>query len=289
MAKITPASDRAVTSGDNTLISPELLSISYAALEKRLAAFERKADQVQTIKTDDESGPWQEVIAEMDALGHDIESARGIVKEPFETAVSIANGFFFGMHAPRKGQTLGRLQIARDKIGEEILGYLNRKEAAERARRIEAARVAREQEEAALLKAEEERRKQQAAEEASRPKAASNAGVRAAVAEADASAAASRAFEAEALAEAKPADLARTRSTGGVLASTKVEWSFKIDDIDAVKGAPLWKYVPRAGKEAAIRAYIKANAPATMAIDAPDWQPLTGVTMIVKRGLQVRG
>lgn len=289
MTKTAPASDRTVLIGDNELISPHLLEISHAALEQRLSALERRADQVPEIDSDEDSGPWQETIADLDSLARDIEATRVQVKDPFERAVEIANGFFFAMHAPRKGQTPGRLQTARNKIVAEVQGYLQRKEARARAEREAEARRQREIAEDARRKEEAAAAARRKAEDEERSRAATNAAAREAAAGATAAAAEARQFEAEQQAQAKPADLARTRSDGGTLATLQVEWDFSITDLDQVKGAPLWQYVPRSGKEAAIRAYIRANAPRTIESGKEnEWQPLVGVRMVCKRKLQVR-
>lgn len=282
-----PASNREVQPSDNTLIDADRLYIAHRPLELRLLDVERRAEQVPTINSDDESSPWQDLVADMDTLGSDIEGTRIEVKDPFERAVAAVNAVFFGWHAPRKGQTPGRLQLARAKVTGAIAEYMMRKETAARIAREAEARRQRDLEAAArdaARKAEEARRK---AEEEGRKKAASNQAAKEAEARAAASAAEARAFEAEQQAAAKPAELSRTRSGGGALASLKVAWDFKVDDYATLKGASLWQHVTPAAKDAAIRAYIKANAPEHLAEDQ-EWQPLAGVKMIRTRSFQQR-
>lgn len=281
-----PAADRDVQSTDNALVSPELLRITNISLEEQIAAFERLAGTAPArIDTDEECGPWQDAAKEMSALAKLIETTRESTKEPFLAACRIVDGYFKNL-SETKGTTPGRLQRAHAQIASPISAYLQRKEAEARKAREEAARRAREDQERADAAARRAAQERQKAEEDGRKRAAANAAARQAQAEADASHAAAKAFEADQQAASKPADLARTRSDSS-LATLKVEWDFKVDDLDAIKGAPLWQYVPRAGKEQAIRAYIKANAPKMLA-EGQNWQPLIGVTMICKRGLQVR-
>jgi hypothetical protein len=95
------------------------------------------------------------------------------------------------------------------------------------------------------------------------------------------------AFAMEQSAQAKSADLARTRSTTGSLGTLKDTWGFSIGEIDAVKGSPLWPYVKREHKEAAIRAYMNANAPKNLP-EGQDWQPLAGVKFFRTSKLMVK-
>lgn len=273
------------TPATNALINADLLAAQHGGLLDRIRDFERRefADRVDS---DEESAHLIDAIKELDKFGAEVEATRVGVKEPFASAAETVDAFFFGLHAPRKGATPGRLQKLRNSLASIVQNFLDRKEAARREelnqeaarqRKIEADRVA---------AAEAERTKQEAAEEANRPRAAANAGGRAAGQEAEASIAGARAFEAEQQAQAKPADIARVRTDGGALASPKVVWEFTVPDYEAVKGAQLWAYATPKQKEAMIRAFISNNAPER---EPPGgWQPIPGVVMVPTRKLQVR-
>lgn len=282
-----PAANRDVQANDNTLITDDQLNYEHRALESRLIELETKTGAVPKINSDDESGPWQDIVSDIDTLGSDIESTRVEVKDPFERAVQRVNAVFFGWFAPRKGMTPGRLNIARARVTDQLADYMSRKEAAARAKREAEARKQRELEEAARLAARKAQEAREKAEREGRARAAANQAAKEAEAKAAASAAEARAFEAEQQAAAKPAELSRTRSGGGALASLKVEWDFKVDSYETLKGAALWSFVTAAAKDAAIRAFIKANAPEQLA-DDQEWQPLAGITMLRKRSFQQR-
>lgn len=115
-----------------------------------------------------------------------------------------------------------------------------------------------EQDRLARLKAKQEaevarevqRKAEEAAREAMRPAAQIKAEVQAA-------GAAERAERAEAAVEAKPAELVRQRTESGVVASAKKEYTFAIEDYDAIPLEKLKAYIKRDAVEAAIRAAVK--------------------------------
>lgn len=280
--------DRIITKTDNlrALVSPESLPLEYSDTVAKVEALERKAETIPVINTEAECGTWTDFIADIDELGREIEPIREEAKAPYETAVKTTNGFFFGLHAPRKGMEPGRLQIARQKAGAAVTDFLNRLEAQRRAKAkadFEKAEIGRL---AALKRQQMEEDKARAAEEAARPRAASNAAQRATDAEARADVAEMRGIEAQAIATALPGDLTRVTSDGGTKAKTEVEWTFKVDAIRTVKGGKLWAYVAPKAIEAAIAAYIKENAP-KMITEGEEWQPIEGVKMIASRKLKV--
>lgn len=274
---------------DTIFITADILAEENADILRRLEQFEARAAALPDfVSKDDDANPRTDLLAEMKAFGLDVETARNKTQAPYETAVATARAWFFAIHAPRAGQTPGRLQQAMATVSGPLLAYLERKEKLLREARAAEAKRLYEEQQAAIAKQQAELAKQRAAEDAGRAKAAANAGARAAEAAAAASTAEAEAFEARQQSLSKPADLARTRSDSGALATPAVEWDFEIPDIEAVKGAKLWEHVTRAAKEAAIRKYISANAPKVQDPNGPEWQPLPGVRMICKRKLQVR-
>jgi len=76
----------------------------------------------------------------------------------------------------------------------------------------------------------------------------------------------------------KTADLARTRSAvGGSVGTLEDVWDYEVTDAEALRPEQLWDYVSAEAKEAAIRAYIRINAPKQ---HVENWNPLAGVRMI---------
>lgn len=284
-----PASDRQVEATDNEIISTELLAINNSGLDLDLKQLEAKAAGVPARIDDDiTSGTWQDVIKELDGIAKHAKAIREETKAPYLRAAKIVDGFFFALSSETASQTPGRVQRARYAIAQVVSDYLTRKELAERKRREAAEAAARE----AARVAEEARRKAELAriqseQDMETQRRQASAAERERKAQAEAAVAEARAFEAQQQAAAKPHELARVRSEAGSLATPKVTWEFEIIDLDDIPGKDLWRHVPRSGKEAAIRAYIKASAPDTLADDA-NWQPIRGVKMIRKRGLSVR-
>jgi hypothetical protein len=287
MTDTIPAANRIVTRDDNALIDIDRLRLRTDPLEARLADFEKLAGTITPIKNTAECAVWQDILAEMDVFGGTVEESREETKTPFETALKLTNNHYFALHAPRKGQEPGRLQVARGKIATELLTFLEAEEARQRA--AAAAEQARLDKEAADARQREqdELDKAQAAADAGRQRAATNAETRAVDAGARASVLEGDAYLAGQQAQAKPRELATVRSDSGTKAAPAVEWSFTIPDLDKVKGQKLWAYVTRAAKEAAIRAYIKDHAPKVLA-PGDDWQPIDGVTMNCGRKLALR-
>ena len=132
------------------------------------------------------------------------------------------------------------LDAARARLEGTASDYQRAKEAAKRAEAAEAARKLREQEESARLKAAE------------------STGTAAARAEGKADNLASAADRHEAAAEARTADLVRT-SIGGVTASAKSVWTFRVRDYEALAATmgPLGPYLAQADVEKAIRSLVK--------------------------------
>lgn len=298
-----PATDRVVTKSDNRppLISDFDLCLDHEAFFDRIEDAEKLLVGMPARIDDDETnGLWQDHIPAIATLLKDIEAERVAVKAPFLTANSVIDAFF-------KQTLAARAEKVHASISALVGNYLQRKRDAERARReAEAKRLrdeqARQVAEAARLRAEAaaaeaaERAKIQAeANEAKRAAAEAAAAAHTAEAEQkarEAEMAAARAGAGAVAAgqsvQAKSADMARTRSAGGSLGTLVDSWNFQIDDIDAIKGSPLWPYVDRASKEKAIRAYMKVNAPKTLAPDQK-WQPLEGITFFRETTSQVRG
>lgn len=277
------ASDRLVEASDNLpppLITTDALAMDHSQLGRQVADIEALlAGLPPRIDDDETNGPWQDKILDVSKIAKGIEATRVAAKAPYLKAGDIVDSYFRTLQA--------RAVAVHGAISSVVENYLQRKAAEERARREAAARRLREEEnhqrQEAARRAEEARK----AEEANRPKTAERHEVKAAEAEMAARTTAATATAMEQSAQAKSADLARTRSTTGSLGTLQDKWEFSIDDIDALKGAPLWQYIDRTAKEKAIRKYMDANAPKHLP-EGQDWQPLAGVTFFRTSKLRVK-
>ena len=165
------------------------------------------------------------------------EKIRVDEKEPYLSAERAVDGFFNGLRNP-----LLKIKGALESLAG---AYQRRKEAEERRAREEAARVAREKAEAdareARRLAEESRRAEAEAAQDRAKEAAINARATA------------RATE------AKPADLVRTRTETGTMATAKSWWDFEITDARALDLETLRPFLPKAAIEQAMRGFIAAG------------------------------
>lgn len=268
-----PAADRVVGAADNrpALVTLDQLALDHRDLSARLEALEHAANnQPDAIDDDDEQGELQDCVKDLDAFGKYIEAMRENVKAPYLTASRVVDGFF-------KQYLTARITLARERLARIGGDYLRRKEAAERSRREAEARRLRDEEQKRRAEAQEQERKAQALRERDKPAIVPE--IQANTATNVANAIGSAAWEAEQLARARPADLARTRSTAGSLGTLQTFWDFEIDNLETVDKDKLWPYIARAEKEKAVRAFIRSNAPETT---EHDWQPLAPAVRMVR-------
>ena len=275
-----PAAGRNVEISDNNppLICLDQLFLDHASAVERVGELETKAAAQPgfvELGDDQTQGALQDVIKEIDKETKILESRREATKVPFLEAGRIIDGFFKSLTDP-KGKRQGRLDKARDVLARVATDYLRRKDAAERAKREAEARRLRQIEEdqrAEQRRCEEEAERLRAKH---RPGAAVEKETLADVAGHQAEATNAAAIEAEQAANAKPADLARTRSDDGGSLGTLIEsWDMNITAFDDLEPERLWPYIGRAEKEKAIRSYMRANAPKEKTTEP--WQPLRGV------------
>lgn len=219
--------------GHNKAPMGEVLALDFAELASDAARLVAEAEKLpKTIKTDAELGGFGQVVTKLRAMSATVDSTRKDEGKPLLDATRELNAWF--------NEIKGRVDAARETLEEAASDYQRAKEAAKRAEAAEAARKLREQEEAA------------------RRKAAETTGTAAARAEGRAENLASAAERAQAEAEAKPADLVRT-SVGGVTASAKAVWTFRITDRAALIASlgPLGPFLPIADIEKAIRSVVR--------------------------------
>jgi hypothetical protein len=288
-----PAADRITSEQDNRppLITIPELSVDHHTLSVLIDEIGKKAIKVPAKITNNETlDPWQDQLSEITKLLKNIEAKREDTKAPYLQAGRMVDGYFTELKS--------RLLKFYSQIATPVESYLKEKRDEER-RRLEAeAKRIREEEERQRVITEQKRREEaeatRKAEEARREATRLANDARAEAANRQALIAADRAREAaeqaaalERQAQARSADLARTRSSSGTLSTLTDSWDFEIMDIDEIKGAPLWPYITRDAKEKAIRKYMTANAPKNLP-QGQEWQPMTGVRFFRTSKLQNR-
>ena len=226
--------------GANKAPLPVVLEADFAELAAEVEAAEARASQLpRQIKTSEDQEKIMVCMADLRDLSKRIDRIRLDEGEPLRAAQKGINDHFKAMDA-RLATATGPLQRAAD-------DHARQKAAAERARREREAAEARERAEAERLKAENARSIEAAAK-----------------AEGRAEAAAAQAEAAEKAATAKPADMVRT-SAGGVTASAKAVWTFRITDYMALTSTmgPLGNFIDQASVEKAIRSMVRIQKGAT--------------------------
>lgn len=210
-----------------------------ARRDELLAAAERVP---AAIESEEMAGRIADFIKQLSAAHKAAEAARVAAKEPTLQAGRLVDGFFKKITDPlyaAKQRVEARLTLwQRQKAEEER----RRREAEERAAREEAERQAR----LAAEKAKAAIRGEGDLDEAATARA------RAAQAEADVETARREA-------EAKPAELSRTRGDYGATASLRTYWDFKDLDRDALDLEALRPHLALDALEKAVRAFIRAG------------------------------
>lgn len=274
--------------GDNRpkLVTTDQLSKDFDYLITATNAAIKKANELPHVFEDEEDMSLaREAVKFLQNEAKRIEAKREETKAPYLDAERVVQSWF--------KQLVKRIEDVQEVIDARGKKWLDRKAEQERKRREEEARLAREverkrQEEAEVARraAEEEQRKaqeallvaQREADDAKRKIAAEVADAiiaQAARKESEARAARRKEIDAAAIAnqaqraaEVKPADLARTRSSSGGLATLAESFDFEILDLSAVDLEALRSYISRPDIEKAIRAYVRIHK---------DTSPLRGV------------
>lgn len=225
----------------------DILAENHAGLAGDVETIAERANKApREIKSEDDLDAVGTLVKDAGTLARRVESIRTAEKAPHLQAGREVDAFF-GAFTDR----LERIQKVFQGIANE---YVRRKREEERRRRGEEARKAREEE-------ERQRKIAEAEAERNRPTAAEKH-------EAKAEAAAERAATAEAAAQATPAEMTRTRTSSGTLATARSEWAFEITDYSAIPLNELRPYLVRADVEKAIRSFVRVNKDAV---------PLAGV------------
>lgn len=220
----------------------ERLAEEAAALTKRrdelLAAVERAPAEVGD---DEMAGKVADLIKLITACHKNAESARTARKEPFLESGRAVDGFYKRITEP--------LEKAKRLVETRLTLFQRKKAEAERQRREAEAR--RQAEEA-------ERQRAAAAEAARKIETARDLDV-AIEAETSAHQAQADASQAQRAAEAKPAELSRSRGDYGAVASLRSEWTGELVSRDDVDLDALRAHINSVEIEKAIRSFVRAG------------------------------
>ena len=221
---------------DAAALLREVLEDGNADLIKRTDDLLEAAERVPTIIDADNAGRVGDFIKQLTAANKHAEAKRKDAKEPHLEAGRVVDGFFKAISDP--------LDKEKKKITARLTQYQRAKADAERRQREAEARTA-----------EEERR---AAEQALEQEAGWGAGAKEEVLD-DAVAAEERARDAAKEADAKPAELSRTRGDYGSVASLRTIWTGELADRDTLDLEALRPHFTQDALEKAIRTYVKTG------------------------------
>jgi hypothetical protein len=189
-----------------------------------------------------------DALKAMRELFKQAEASRVVEKDPYLRGGEVVDQFFNALKTRlTNGAKLPQAALEQ---------YLNAKKEAERKAREEMARRERERAEAERRKVAEELAK---ADAARRAQSAMKHVEKAATHQAAATVAQHLADQAEAAAQAKPSDLARTKTASGNVATLKTEWTHEITDLSKIPLETLRPYIAKDVLDRAIRQFIKAG------------------------------
>jgi hypothetical protein len=236
--------------------------------ERRDELLEAAGRVPATIDDEEIAGRVQDFIKQIGACTKTAETFRVSEKEPHLESGRVVDGFFRAITDP--------LAKAKKEIEGRLTLYLRKKAEAERRAREEAERLAR----------EEAERTRRAAEEAA-TKLTRESDLQSAIeAETTARQAAADAMRATANADAKAAELSRTRGDYGSVGSLRTFWDFRVEDRSAIDLETLRPFIPVDALDKAVRAFINANKPDKSGGDWP--KPIRGVRIFENTSAVVR-
>lgn len=222
------------------------------------------------IPDDDTKEKYIGVIKRLRDLAKRLDGMHGKEKTPYLRGGQAIDQFFFGFIDRLARRAKANKPGAADILGQRLTEYDTEKLRQEQARRAaeaaEAARNAREAQEKAEREAREAEEARSAAERARKPETketksavAVEAEGRAVVSNAQAAAAVGAAEAAYVETLSKPADIMRTRTSDGALATMATEPYAVIEDDTKLDMAKLWPFIKIDAKEAALRAWAKTT------------------------------
>lgn len=209
-------------------------------MERRNELVDAEA-RIPDINDDQVAGKVSDYIKQITECSKSADKHRVASKEPYLAGGRAVDGFFKAISEP--------LDSVKKRTERKLGEYLREKEARERRAREEAERKARE---------EAERARREAEEAAAR--LASEADLTDAVdAERRAASAQAEATKAEKEANAKAAEMSRTRGEYGAVSSLRTVWTFADLDRAGLDLEALRNHLPMDGLEKAVRSYIRAG------------------------------
>lgn len=219
----------------------ERLSEDYADLVTRRDDLLEAAERIPEIDSDSIAGKVADFIKQLAATVKAAESHRVAEKEPYLASGRTVDGWFKGISDP--------LSAKKKAVEQRLTVYQRKKAEEERRRREEAERIAR-------AEAERQRKEAEAAAAALAEEtdldAAIEADERAKQAQADAVAA-------ERAADAKQAELSRTRGEYGSVASLRTFWVGEVEDRDRLDLEALRPHFSLEDMNRAVRSFVKAG------------------------------
>lgn len=210
-------------------------------LVKRRDELLAAAGRIPPIDSDDIAGRVSDFVKQLTALHKAAEAKRTGAKEPYLEGGRNIDGFFKLITDP-----VEKTKVA---VQRQLTIYLRDKEEAARRERQEQERIARET-------AEKARREAEALAAAAATEKALDVAIEA---EKSAGVAQADLVKAEQAADAKPAELSRTRGEYGSVTSLRTEWVFDNLDRASLDLEALRPYLPNDGLEKAVRAFIRAG------------------------------
>lgn len=232
--------------GDNQ--PPEGDAITLRLRETHQKALARRDELLAEVDTlpeavtsDDEEEAASDVVKDLQGHAKSVERTRVDEKEPFLEGGRRVDGFF--------NDIKDSLNEAKRRIEKRLTAYQRAKADEERKRRAEEERQRREEAERARQEAE-----RRAAE------AEDDEGLDGAIdAEEEARRQAADAERAAREAGAKAADMSRSRSARGTVASLRTFWTFRNLERETLALEPLRQHLPQGALEQAVRSYIAAG------------------------------
>ncbi len=244
-----------ILSERNKDLRPLLEANGVDLVNRRDDLLEATANAPTVITSEEESHKVQDLLKMITACAKDCEARRKSDKAPTRDAGAIVDGFYKSIaDQPFKNSPLA---TADKTLRTPLNVYLRKKAEAERRAREEVERKAKEEAERA---AREAQRLEREARDAKGLEAAIAAEEAAKIAAADAE-------KAQKEADAKPAELSRTRSDLGAVASLSTRWVHAPEDEactdlvdrDKIDKDLIWPFIPMDALNQAMNGYVKAG------------------------------
>lgn len=256
---------------DYGTIAAQEMTEKYSKLAKTIQELLAEAAALPKEVNDDETmGLYAKLVKRFRDISGQLEEHHGVEKEPYLRGGQAIDRYFFGwlekVARRKKTDKAGAADILQARVDD----YMQRKAAAERARRDEELRKAQEVERQATAKrlADEQaaRDRLAAAERAKKPEnveahrdAAADHAAAAIESKADETVARSTLADAAEAAGAKTADMVRTRVSDDTQVTMQQVSYCEVTDVDKLDAVALWPFIKDDAKIAACKAWAKTT------------------------------